>query len=254
MLTPSRPDTTGDGNDDNTAPRPPARRVAGAGDHRLERLSLGVLISGRGSNLQALIDACADPAFPARIALVLSNRADAGGLARAAAAGIPTAVVPHRDHPDREAFERTVDGTLRAAGVDFVCLAGFMRVLTPWFVDAWADRLINIHPSLLPAFPGLDTHRRALEAGVRFHGCTVHVVRPDVDAGPILVQAAVPVLPDDDEGRLAARVLAAEHRCYPLAVRLVAEGRVRIAGGRALVDGGPASDAATLNPCDRAPA
>jgi phosphoribosylglycinamide formyltransferase-1 len=125
-----------------------------------------------------------------------------------------------------------------------------MRVLTPWFVGAWADRLINIHPSLLPAFPGLDTHRRALGAGVRFHGCTVHFVRADVDSGPIVVQAAVPVLPDDDEARLAARVLAAEHRCYPLAVRLVAEGRVRIVGGRAVVEGAAAPRGAALNPCD----
>lgn len=220
----------------------------------MERLALGVLISGRGSNLQALIDACADPAFPARIAVVLSNRADAGGLERAAAAGIPTAVVPHRDHPDREGFERAVDRVLRDAGVGLVCLAGFMRVLTPWFVNAWADRLINIHPSLLPAFPGLDTHRRAIEAGVRFHGCTVHFVRADVDSGPIVVQAAVPVLQDDDETRLAARVLASEHRCYPLAVRLVAEGRVRIVGGRAVVEGAAAPPAASLNPCDRASA
>jgi phosphoribosylglycinamide formyltransferase-1 len=220
----------------------------------VERLALGVLISGRGSNLQALIDACADPAFPARIAVVLSNRADAGGLERAAAAGIASAVVAHRDHPDREGFERAVDRVLRDAGVGLVCLAGFMRVLTPWFVNAWADRLINIHPSLLPAFPGLDTHRRAIEAGVRFHGCTVHFVRADVDSGPIVVQAAVPVLQDDDEARLAARVLASEHRCYPLAVRLVAEGRVRIVGGRAVVEGAVAPPAAALNPCDRASA
>ncbi len=216
----------------------------------MERLALGVLISGRGSNLQALIDACADPTFPARIAVALSNRADAGGLDRAAAQGIPCAVVPHRDHPDREGFERAVDRVLRDAGVGLVCLAGFMRVLTPWFVGAWANRLINIHPSLLPAFPGLDTHRRALDAGVRFHGCTVHFVRADVDSGPIVVQAAVPVLPDDDEARLAARVLAAEHRCYPLAVRLVAEGRVRIVGGRAVVEGAAAPRGAALNPCD----
>ncbi|MFN8723217.1 MAG: phosphoribosylglycinamide formyltransferase [Rhodospirillales bacterium] len=216
----------------------------------MERLALGVLISGRGSNLQALIDACADPTFPARIAVVLSNRADAGGLDRAAAQGIPCAVVPHRDHPDREGFERAVDRVLRDAGVGLVCLAGFMRVLTPWFVGAWANRLINLHPSLLPAVPGLDTHRRALDAGVRFHGCTVHFVRADVDSGPIVVQAAVPVLPDDDEARLAARVLAAEHRCYPLAVRLVAEGRVRIVGGRAVVEGAAAPRGAALNPCD----
>jgi len=214
----------------------------------VKRLALGVLISGRGSNLQALIDACADPAFAARIAIVLSNRADAGGLDLAAAAGLPHATIAHRDHPDRETFERAVDGALRAAGVDLVCLAGFMRVLTPWFVEAWADRLINIHPSLLPAFPGLDTHRRALDAGVRFHGCTVHYVRADVDTGPIIVQAAVPILPGDDEGRLAKRVLEAEHRCYPLAVGLIADGRVRIMGARAIVDASGPTETAVFNP------
>jgi phosphoribosylglycinamide formyltransferase 1 len=216
----------------------------------VKRLALGVLISGRGSNLQALIDACADPAFAARIAIVVSNRPDAGGLERAAAAGVPCVTIAHRDHPDRETFERAMDGALRAAGVDLVCLAGFMRVLTPWFVDAWADRLINIHPSLLPAFPGLDTHRRALDAGVRFHGCTVHYVRSDVDTGPIIAQAAVPVLPGDDEGGLAKRVLEAEHRCYPLAVGLIAAGRVRIVGARAIVDAPAPTDAAVFNPPD----
>ncbi|WP_448187262.1 phosphoribosylglycinamide formyltransferase [Azospirillum sp. sgz301742] len=216
----------------------------------MARLKLGVLISGRGSNLQALIDAAEDPAFPAEIALVLSNKADAYGLERAAKSGIGTAVVNHRDFPgDKPAFEAAMDATLRAAGVELVCLAGFMRILSPWFVQAWHDRLINIHPSLLPSFKGLDTHERALEAGVRVHGCTVHYVRPEMDVGPIVVQAAVPVLADDDSHSLADRVLAQEHRIYPLAVRLIAEGRVRVSDERVHIEG-HAPDAATvlLNP------
>jgi len=216
----------------------------------MARLRLGVLISGRGSNLQALIDAAADPAFPAEIALVLSNKADAYGLERAAQAGIATAVVSHRDFPgDKAAFEAAMDAKLRAAGVELVCLAGFMRLLSPWFVDAWHDKLINIHPSLLPSFKGLDTHQRALDAGVRVHGCTVHYVRPEMDVGPIIVQAAVPVLADDDSHSLADRVLAQEHRAYPLAVRLIAEGRVRVADERVRIEGhAPDGAAVLLNP------
>lgn len=199
-------------------------------------LKIGVLISGRGSNLQALIAACADPDFPAEIALVISNKPDAGGLAHAAAAGIETAVIEHGDFADRESFDRQIDARLGAAEVELVCLAGFMRLLSSWFVEAWRDRVVNIHPSLLPAFKGIDAHAQAIAAGVRLSGCTVHIVRPEMDAGPILVQAAVPVLPDDDEDALAARILEAEHRCYPHAVRLLAEGRVKIAGERAIVD------------------
>lgn len=216
----------------------------------MARLRIGVLISGRGSNLQALIDAAADPAFPAEIALVLSNKADAYGLERAAQAGIATAVVNHRDFPgDKAAFEAAMDAKLRAAGVELVCLAGFMRLLSPWFVDAWHDRLINIHPSLLPSFKGLDTHQRALDAGVRVHGCTVHYVRSEMDVGPIIVQAAVPVLADDDSHSLADRVLAQEHRAYPLAVRLIAEGRVRVADERVRIEGhAPDGAAVLLNP------
>ncbi|HYH38451.1 MAG TPA: phosphoribosylglycinamide formyltransferase [Azospirillum sp.] len=216
----------------------------------MARLKVGVLISGRGSNLQALIDAAADPAFPAEIALVLSNKADAYGLERAAAAGVPTTVVSHRDFPgDKAAFEAAMDARLRAAGVELVCLAGFMRLLSPWFVDAWRDRMINIHPSLLPAFKGLDTHQRALDAGVRVHGCTVHYVRSEMDVGPIVVQAAVPVLPDDDAHALAGRVLAQEHRAYPLAVRLIAEGRVRVADEHVRIEGhAPDGATALLNP------
>jgi phosphoribosylglycinamide formyltransferase 1 len=199
------------------------------------RLRVAVLISGRGSNLQALLDAVATPGYPAEIVLVVSNRPEAAGLDRAAAAGVPTAVVDHRPYKgDRVGFDAALDAKLREARPDLVCLAGFMRVLTPGFVERWRDRLINVHPALLPAFPGLDTHARAIAEGVRLHGCTVHYVRPELDDGPIIAQAAVPVLDDDDPESLAARVLVAEHRLYPLAVRLIAEGRLRVEGKRVL--------------------
>ncbi len=213
-----------------------------------EKLRLGVLISGRGSNLQALIDATADDDFPAVIALVISNRGDAGGLDRAAKAGIPTLVIPHGHFPDREAFDDTLDAALVKAEVELVCLAGFMRLLGARFTEAWRDRLINIHPSLLPAFKGLHPHRDALAAGVRFSGCTVHYVRPEMDAGPIIVQAAVAVANGDDEAALAQRILMAEHRAYPLAVRLIAEGRVTVADERAEIAGFDGIPAAILNP------
>lgn len=212
------------------------------------RLRLGVLISGRGSNLQALIDACADPGFPAKIVQVVSNKADAYGLERAAAAGIATQIISHKQFADRESFDKAMAATLEAAGVELVCLAGFMRLLSPWFVEAWRNRVINIHPALLPSFKGLDTHARALAAGVRVHGATVHVVRPAVDDGPILVQAAVPVRLDDTEATLAARVLAEEHRIYPLAVRLLAEGHLRIAGDQVLGEDRGATPPALINP------
>lgn len=199
-----------------------------------DRLALGVLISGRGSNLRALIEACAAPGYPARVALVVSNRADAGGLAHARTAGIATRVIAHRAFADRAAFDDALDAALREAGVGLVCLAGFMRVLGPDFVGRWHDRLINVHPSLLPAYRGLDTHARALADGVRFAGCTVHVVRPELDAGPILAQAVVPVALDDTPGSLAARVLAQEHRLYAATVRMIATGAVRIEGERAV--------------------
>jgi len=197
------------------------------------RRRLGVLISGRGSNLKALIEAAADPGYPAEIALVISNRAAAPGLGYAAAAGIPQAVI---EAADRGRFAQAADGLLRRHGVDLVCLAGFMRLLDDGFVDAWRDRMVNIHPSLLPSFKGLHAQRQALAAGVRFAGCTVHFVRPDVDAGPIVAQAVVPVHPDDDEKSLSARILAQEHRLYPLAVRLIAEGRVHVEGDKAVID------------------
>lgn len=200
------------------------------------RIKTGVLVSGGGTNLQALIDASADPGYPAEIALVISNRPDVRALERAAKANIPTQVIRHQDYDDRAPFDAALDAALRAAGCEILCTAGFMRVLTAGFVDGWRGRMINIHPSLLPAFPGLNTHQRALDASARIAGCTSHLVIPELDAGPILVQAAVPVLDDDTAETLAARVLEQEHRIYPLALRLVAEGRVRVENGRAIID------------------
>ena len=217
-----------------------------AGDH-MARLKVGVLISGSGTNLQALIDDCARPAAESEIVLVLSNRANAFGLTRAKRAGLPHRVIDHRAYESRAAFEQALTEALEASGVELVCLAGFMRVLTAEFVERWSDRLINIHPSLLPAFKGLDTHARAIEAGVRFAGCTVHFVRSEVDDGPVIVQAAVPVLPDDTVDSLAARVLREEHRCLPLAVCLIAQGRVAIVGERCVIDAA-APDSALINP------
>ena len=201
-------------------------------------LRLGVLISGRGSNLQALIDACEASDFPASIELVISNCPDAAGLARAERAGLNAAVVDHRTFADRPAFDRELDHLLCQADAQLVCLAGFMRVLTDEFVNNWENRLINIHPSLLPAFPGIRVHEQALAAGVRVSGCTVHFVRPKVDSGPIILQAAVPVEAADTPDTLAARVLQAEHECYPQAVRLIAEDRVRVEGNRTVIAGG----------------
>jgi len=193
---------------------------------------VAVLISGRGSNMTALIAAAKAPDYPAAIVLVLSNLPDAAGLVHARQAEIATAVVDHRAFgADREAFERALDARLQAQGVEIVCLAGFMRLLTPWFVKRWSGRLLNIHPALLPQFKGLHTHRRALAAGVSEHGATVHFVVPEMDAGPIILQAAVPVIAGDTEATLAARVLEVEHRIYPQALRLVAEGRAALAAG-----------------------
>ena len=216
----------------------------------MARLKTAVLVSGRGSNLQALIDAAADPAWPAEIVRVISNVPGAGGLARAQAAGIATATIDHRGFADRESFQDELQAELVGAGVELVCLAGFMRLLTESFVNRWTDRMINIHPSLLPAYKGLHTHERVLADGVRFTGCTVHFVRPAMDAGPIIVQAAVPVDPDDSPDTLAARVLGAEHRCYPLAVRLFAEGRLRIESEIVRIDNGHVPPDIALNPSD----
>jgi len=204
----------------------------------MSRKRVAVLISGRGSNMAALIEAAAAPDYPAEIALVVANRADAAGLKIAETASVATLVVDHtRYGKDREAFERAIDAALAAGRIELVCLAGFMRLLTPWFVRRWEGRLINIHPSLLPAFKGLDTHARALEAGAAVHGASVHFVVPEVDSGPVIMQARVPVVAGDTPDTLAQRVLAAEHRLYPLALKLVAEGRVRIVDGRCLIDG-----------------
>lgn len=212
------------------------------------KLKLGVLISGRGSNLQALLEACAADGYPAEIVLVISNRADADGLAHAEAAGVTTRIIEHTAYGDRESFDHAVDAALREAGVELVCLAGFMRLLSAWFVGQWPEHIVNIHPSLLPAFKGTDSHAEALAAGVKLSGCTVHFVSAEMDAGPIIIQAAVPVLPDDDAERLAARVLAAEHRCYPQAVRLIAERRVTVSAGRVTVAAGADADRALFNP------
>jgi phosphoribosylglycinamide formyltransferase-1 len=186
-----------------------------------------ILISGRGSNMQAIAEA----GLPAHIAAVISNRVDARGLEYAKSHGIPTAVVAHGDYASREEFDAALAAAIDAHAPQLVVLAGFMRVLTPWFVEHYAGRMINIHPSLLPAFPGTDTHRRALEAGVKMHGCTVHFVTSEVDAGPIVAQAAVPVLDGDDEASLAARVLVQEHVIYPRAVRWFVEDRLQVKDG-----------------------
>lgn len=196
---------------------------------------VAVLISGRGSNMVALIEAAKDPAYPAEIVLVLSNRPDAAGLARAAAAGIPARAIDHTGFRDRASFDAALDAELRAADVDLVCLAGFMRIFTPDFVAGWAGRMLNIHPSLLPLFKGTHTHAQALQAGVRVHGCTVHFVVPELDAGPIVAQAAIPVRQGDDPDSLADRVIVQERRLYPAVLALVAGGRARLEGDRVVI-------------------
>ena len=194
------------------------------------RKRTAILISGRGSNMSSLIAAAMDVKYPATISLVIANRSDAKGLETAASHGIETRLVDHRQYPSRAAFDTELDRTLKAAGTELVACAGFMRIMTPELVEAWRDRMINIHPSLLPAYKGLHTHERAIADGIRIHGCTAHFVRHDVDSGPIIAQAAVPVLPDDTPEALAARVLKTEHRIYPMALKLVASGAVRIEG------------------------
>ena len=215
----------------------------------MARLKVAVLISGSGTNLQALIDACAAPAFPAEITKVISNRPGAGGIARAEQAGIPVQIIDHKAFADRTAFDTALDEALRTSGIELVCLAGFMRLLTAEFVTCWHDRLINIHPSLLPAFKGLHAADQAVEAGVRIAGCTVHFVRAEMDSGPIIVQAAVPVRSDDTGESLQARIQQAEHLCYPQALRLIAEGRVKIDGDKTrLLDDGFPEERRLINP------
>ena len=211
-------------------------------------LRVAVLLSGRGSNLQALIDACGAPDFPAEIIHVISNNPDAVGLLRAQDAGIGTSVLNHREYETREAFDTEVTRVLEDANAELVCLAGFMRILTEGFVSHWTDRLLNIHPSLLPSFKGLDAQQQALDAGVKLAGCSVHFVRPGVDEGPIIAQAAVPVFDDDDAKALSARILALEHRLYPRVVRLIAEGRVTVVDERVTISDSQALTGALSNP------
>ena len=212
------------------------------------RRRTAILISGRGSNMAALLAAAAAPAFPAEIVLVFANRTDAAGLDTARAAGIEAAALSHRAYAGREDFDRAVDAELRARNVDLVCLAGFMRVVSPWFCERWLGRMISIHPALLPSFKGLDTHARALDAGVKIHGASVHFVVPELDAGPIIAQAAVPVLEDDTPDSLAARVLRQEHVIYPRALQLVASGRVRLEAGRTVSEARTSADVALAVP------
>lgn len=215
----------------------------------MSRKRVAVLISGRGSNMAALIEAAKDKNYPAEIVLVLSNRPNAGGLATARAAGIATEVVDHAAFgKDRAAFDRALQAVLEKHRIDLVCLAGFMRLLTPEFVGHWPERMLNIHPALLPAFKGLDTHKRAIEAGATVHGATVHFVVAALDSGPIIAQGAVAVHEADSEAALAARVLKVEHSIYPLALKLVAEGRVRIVGGHCQIDGVPVPHSASIVP------
>lgn len=195
-----------------------------------KKLKVAVLISGGGTNLQALIDACAEPGYPAEIVLVISNKADAFGLTRAKNAGIPYKIINHKGFSSREEFDKSMSAEIRASGAEFVCMAGFMRLLSEWFVDEWHNKLINIHPSLLPSFKGIDAQKQALDAGVKLAGCTVHFVRKEMDAGPIIIQAAVPVLPNDTAATLSARILHEEHKCYAESLKLIGEDRVKIQG------------------------
>ncbi len=221
-----------------------------AQDHREQKPArrLAVLISGRGSNLKALIDACADGRVNGRIVLVISNRPEAPGLAYARDAGIPYTVIDHRRYTDREAFDRALGDTLDEHQPDLIVLAGFMRVLTAGFVARFVDRMVNIHPSLLPEFRGLHTHDRALAAGVEQHGASVHFVTAELDGGPVIIQARVPVCPGDSPETLAARVQAAEHRLYPAAVGLICSGRIHASGDTLWCDGEPLQQPLLLDP------
>lgn len=204
---------------------------------KIVRKRTAILISGRGSNMTALIAAAENPDYPAEIVGVLSDKVNAAGLGIAAARGIKVQALPRSDHASKESHDAALDAALSALGAEIVVLAGYMRLLTPGFVEKWHGRMINIHPSLLPSFKGLDTHKRALDAGMRVHGCTVHFVTPEMDGGPIIAQAAVPVLVSDSEDDLTARVLKAEHQLYPQALKLVAQGKARMQGGRTVFSG-----------------
>lgn len=214
----------------------------------MKKRRVAVLISGRGSNMETLIDACRADDFPAEIVLVLSNRPRAKGLKFAKKSGIPALVVDHTGFDERDEFEDVMHQRLKDAGVELICLAGFMRVLNSPFVNRWRDRILNIHPSLLPAFKGLHTHERVLDAGVRFTGCTAHFVRPEMDDGPIIIQAVVPISGDDDPESLGARVLEFEHRIYPEALRLVASGQARVSGNIVQIKGKSRKIKGLVNP------
>mgnify|MGYP003337753480 FL=1 len=203
----------------------------------MAKLKVGILISGRGSNMAALIKAAEAADYPAEIAVVVSNVADAAGLNIARGAGIATVAISHKAYPDRESFDRAVSAELEKHDVQLVALAGFMRIQSPWFPTRWKGRIVNIHPSLLPSFKGLHVQQQAIDAGARISGCTVHLVTPELDSGPIIAQAAVPVLPGDTADSLAARILRQEHRLYPEVVRWFAEGRITVDGGKVSVKG-----------------
>jgi phosphoribosylglycinamide formyltransferase 1 len=215
--------------------------------NQMSRKRVAVLISGRGSNMTALLAATKDPTYPADVVLVISNRADAAGLAHATLAGVATVVINHVGRT-REAFEVALHDALEANKIEIACLAGFMRLLTPSFVKRWHGRMLNIHPALLPAFKGLDTHARAIAGGVKIHGATVHFVVAEMDSGPIIVQGAVPVFDSDTDETLSARVLAVEHRIYPYALKLVAEGLVEVVDGRCRIRGAIEADANLVVP------
>jgi phosphoribosylglycinamide formyltransferase-1 len=209
-------------------------------------VSIAVLVSGGGTNLQAIIDAIEAKKLDAKIELVLSNRSDAYGLVRARKHDISTEILDHKSYASREAYDQAVVDLLRGRGVELVVLAGFMRLLSPVFVKAYSNRIMNIHPALLPSFPGLHVQKKAVDHGVRFAGCTVHFVNEECDEGPIIIQAVVPVLPDDSEETLAARILAQEHRIYPRAIQLYAEGRLHVVGRKVMVDSLHADSSAAL--------
>ena len=217
----------------------------------MTRMRTAVLISGRGSNLAALIDACKASDFPAEIICVVSNCENAPGLAFAEAEEIATEVIPHTAYSNRAAFDAAINEELVSRGVEIICLAGFMRLFTAEFMKQWQDRILNIHPALLPSFKGLNAQQQALDAGVRIAGCTVHFSRFDTDSGPIVAQAAVPVLPNDNAATLSVRILKAEHQIYPLALRLVAEGRVKVVGDQAITDGTAVPSHILYNPAHR---
>lgn len=215
----------------------------------MSKLKLGVLASGSGTNLQAIIDRSLDGSLNAEIAVVITNNPGAGALERAKNADIPTLCINHRDFQQREDFDNAVVGALKESGVELVVLAGFMRIITQTFIDAYPNRVINIHPALLPSFPGLNVQQQAIDYGARFSGCTVHFVDVGVDTGPIIIQAVVPVLPDDTANTLAARILEQEHKIYPRAIQLIAEGRVKVAGRNVIIDPPcPADVPAIVNP------